>query len=68
MAQGAHVTGNLLHDNQDQDLFLEVDHGPFLVDNNLFLSRQAHLIVSQGGAFAHNLIAGGMHVTPSTPA
>ncbi|MGO8674325.1 MAG: right-handed parallel beta-helix repeat-containing protein [Limisphaerales bacterium] len=64
MAQGAHVTGNLLHDNQDQDLFLEVDHGPFLVDNNLFLSRQAQLIVSQGGAYAHNLIAGDMHVIP----
>jgi alpha-N-arabinofuranosidase len=64
MAQGAHVTRNLLHDNQDQDLFLEVDHGPFLVDNNVFLSPQAQLIVSQGGAYAHNLIAGNMHVIP----
>lgn len=64
MAQGTHVTGNLLHDNQQIDLFLEVDHGPFLVDNNIFLSRQSQLIVSQGGAYAHNLIAGGLNMIP----
>jgi len=64
MAQGAHVTGNLLHDNLDQDLFLEVDHGPFLVDNNLFLSSQMLLMVSRGGAFAHNLVTGNTHVVP----
>ena len=39
MAQGTRVTRNLLHDNEHADLFVEVDHGPFLVDNNLFLSR-----------------------------
>ena len=64
MAQGAHVTGNLLHDNLDQDLFLEVDHGPFLVDNNLFLSPQTLLMVSRGGAFAHNLVTGNTRVVP----
>lgn len=64
MAQGARLTGNLLHDNADQDLFFEVDHGPFLVDNNLLLSRQSQLIVSQGGAYAHNLIAGSLHLIP----
>ena len=64
MAQGAHVTGNLLHDNLDQDLFMEVDHGPFLVDNNIFLSPQMLLIFSQGGAFAHNLVTGNMRVVP----
>ena len=37
MTQGTRVTGNLLHDNS-QDLFVEVNHGPFLVDNNIFLS------------------------------
>ena len=64
MAQGAHVTGNLFHDNESQDLFLEVDHGPYLVDNNIFLSPRALLLVSQGGAYAHNLIAGGMVMHP----
>jgi alpha-N-arabinofuranosidase len=60
MAQGTRVTRNLLHDNRDQDLFVEVDHGPFLVDNNIFLSPKTLLTVSQGGAYIHNLIAGGM--------
>lgn len=61
MAQGTRVTGNLLHDNLDQDLFVEVDHGPFIVDNNIFLSHTTLLSVSQGGAYIHNLIAGEMH-------
>ena len=59
MAQGTRVSANLFHDNLDQDLFVEVDHGPFLVDNNVFLSPTAFLVVSQGGAYCHNLIAGG---------
>jgi alpha-N-arabinofuranosidase len=58
MAQGTRVSANLFHQNQDQDLFVEVDHGPFLVDNNLFLSPTTLLDVSEGGAYAHNLIAG----------
>jgi alpha-L-arabinofuranosidase len=64
MAQGSQVAGNLLHDNRQFDLFCEVDHGPYLVANNIFLSRQTHLTVSQGGAYAHNLIAGGIQVHP----
>lgn len=63
MAQGAHITRNIFHDNS-LDLFMEVDHGPFLVDNNLFLSPNSMWMNSQGGAFAHNLIAGGLSVTP----
>lgn len=58
MAQGTHVTKNLLHDNTVQDFALEVNHGPVLVDNNLFLSPQlAQVRLSQGVAFVHNLIA-----------
>ncbi|MCU0871462.1 MAG: carbohydrate-binding protein [Pirellulaceae bacterium] len=62
MAQGARVTGNLYHDNQSFDLFVEVDHGPFLVDNNLFLSPTMVLSVSQGGAYVHNLALGGLNI------
>jgi alpha-N-arabinofuranosidase len=58
MAQGTRVTANLMHDNAAEDLFVEVNHGPFLVDNNLFLSRVSLLDVSEGGAYAHNLFAG----------
>ena len=45
MAQGARVTRNVLHDNEaTQDLFVEVNHGPFLVDNNLFYPPTGSMI------------------------
>ena len=58
MAQGTRVTANLFHDNLDRDLFVEVNHGPFVVDNNLFLSASSLLDMSEGGAYAHNLFGG----------
>ncbi len=58
MAQGIRVSGNLFHDNAGQDLFVEVDHVPFMVDNNLFLSSVSLLDMSEGGAYAHNLFCG----------
>jgi hypothetical protein len=71
MAQGTHITGNLLYDNSTDDLFVEVNHGPFLVDNNIFLSGLSLRDWSQGGAYAHNLIAGRISSRPeprrSTP-
>lgn len=58
MAQGARVTRNLLHDNRVVEVSFEVNHGPILVDNNLFLSPELGQIkLSQGLAFVHNLIA-----------
>ncbi len=59
MAQGAQVTDNFFHDNRVQDIFFEMQHGPILVANNLFLSkRHAFEMNSQGIAFAHNLVLG----------
>lgn len=63
MAQGTRVSSNLFHDN-DNDVFVEVDHGPFLFDNNLFLSPVSLHDNSQGGAYAHNLFAGAINVNP----
>ncbi len=57
-AQGARVSGNAFFDNTDQDLFIEVCHGPCVIDNNLFLSPVSLLNVSQGSAFVHNLFLG----------
>lgn len=58
MTQGTRVTRNLLHDNRVQDFSLEVNHGPIIVDNNLFLSPElAQVKLSQGVAFVHNTIA-----------
>ena len=70
MTQGAQVTGNLLHDNHS-DIFSEVNHGPYLVANNILLSGTAIDNQSNGGAFCHNLMTGNYRVRPelgrSTP-
>jgi alpha-N-arabinofuranosidase len=67
MAQGARVSRNLLHDNETtQDLFVEVSHGPFLVDHNFFLSGNGLYDISNGGAYAHNLFAGRVIAVPLT--
>jgi len=59
MTQGTRVTGNLIHDCRAPDLFVEVNHGPFLIDNNLLLSNTGVLNGgSNGGAYVHNLITG----------
>jgi alpha-N-arabinofuranosidase len=67
MAQGARVSQNLFHDNLSYDLFFEVDHGPILVDNNIFLSGHALESRSRGCAFAHNLFAGAIHANAYDP-
>lgn len=65
MAQGPRITGNLLHDNAT-DLFIEVDHGPFLIDHNFLLSKSSVHDWSQGGAYAHNLIMGTIEAKTET--
>ncbi len=57
-AQGARVSGNLFYNNTEEDIFIEVCHGPHLVDNNILLSKTSINDFSQGGAYIHNLIAG----------
>ena len=70
-AQGTRVTQNLFHDNVPpvgaqinsnlglgEDIFVEVSHGPTLIDNNLLLSDIACRLSTQGIALVHNFIAG----------
>ena len=72
-AQGTRVTQNLFHDNTlpfehlmrlenlgacGEDIFIEVSHGPTLVDDNLLLSTRSLKLATQGVAVVHNLIAG----------
>jgi alpha-L-arabinofuranosidase len=54
MAQGARVSRNLYYANS-LDLFLEVNHGPILLDNNLLLSANSVNSRSRGVAYVHNL-------------
>jgi len=58
MAQGTRISKNICYDNISQDLFLEVNHGPVLVDNNLFLSPWGIRSLSTGTAYVHNLVTG----------
>ena len=70
-AQGTRITQNLLHDNQrpefakqltggmmSQDLFVEVGHGPTLIDHNILLSDATLRMATEGVAMVHNLICG----------
>lgn len=74
-AQGTRVSQNLFHDNcfpndynadpknmdgLGEDIFVEVSHGPTLIDNNILLSDHALKIPTQGLAFVHNFIAGSL--------
>ncbi|MBP3217579.1 MAG: right-handed parallel beta-helix repeat-containing protein, partial [Lachnospiraceae bacterium] len=72
-AQGTRITQNLLHDNirpafakqltggmPSQDLFVEVSHGPTLIDNNILLSDVSLRFATQGVAMVHNLICGAL--------
>ena len=61
MAQGARVSSNLLYDNLAEDVFFEVDHGPYVVDNNIMLSPKSIAENTDGGAFLHNLITGNIN-------
>lgn len=58
-AQGTRVSGNLFYSN-NRDFFVEVSHGPYLVDHNIMASEYAIDNVSQGGAYINNLICGKM--------
>jgi len=64
MAQGTRVSRNLLYQNDYVDFFPEVDHGPYLVENNFLLSTHSIKDYSEGGAYIHNLIAGSVSCAP----
>jgi alpha-L-arabinofuranosidase len=58
MTQGTRVSGNTLFENQQWDLFIEVSHGPYVVDNNWLMSTTSLRDAAQGGAYVHNLFGG----------
>lgn len=62
-AQGTRVSRNLYYAN-NRDLFVEVSHGPYLVEHNIFGSRAALELFSQGGAFVNNLVCGTVSLEP----
>jgi alpha-N-arabinofuranosidase len=65
MGQGAEVSGNVAFNNST-DLYLEVNHGPALVANNILLSPLALSSKSRGTAFVHNLFGGRLSAGTTT--
>ena len=58
MGQGAIIRDNLVYNTGAPGLYLEVNHGPILVANNILLSEIAMSNRSRGTAFVHNLFGG----------
>lgn len=47
-----------LYGEVGEDVFVEVSHGPTLIDNNIMLSTRALKLAAQGAAVVHNIIGG----------
>ncbi len=61
--QGTRISRNVYYAN-NRDLFVEVSHGPYLVDHNVFASAVSVESFSQGGAFVNNLLCGTLRWEP----
>lgn len=57
--QGTRVSRNICFSNS-RDAYIEVSHGPYVVDHNIFASNYALDNYAQGGAYINNLIVGKM--------
>ena len=62
--QGTRVSRNIYYAN-NRDLFVEVSHGPYIVDHNIFGSKASLESWSQGGAYVNNLVCGTVWLSPS---
>lgn len=52
--QGIRITGNIIYNTEAAPLFLEMNHGPSLVDNNILIGNDVRSN-SEATVFAHNL-------------
>jgi len=57
--QGTRITGNVIYDTEAENIFLEMDHGPTLIDNNILIGQAIRergiRSNSEATVFAHNL-------------
>jgi len=64
--QGIRITGNVIYDTQAATVFLEMNHGPTLVDNNILIGENVRSN-SEATVFAHNLFVDcGYQYNPDT--
>ena len=59
--QGTRISRNLFYANS-RDLFIEVSHGPYLVEHNVLASPASLELFSQGGAFVQNVFGGSVRL------
>ncbi|SDU93641.1 Protein of unknown function [Microlunatus sagamiharensis] len=59
--QGTRVSRNVFARNS-RDLFVEVSHGPYVVDHNVFGSPVSVESFSQGGAYVGNVLCGSLRL------
>jgi len=64
--QGVRITGNIIYNTEAETVFLEMDHGPTLVDNNILIGKPIRSN-SEATVFAHNLFVDcGYEYSPDT--
>lgn len=64
--QGIRITRNIIYNTQAETVFLEMDHGPSLVDNNVLIGQPVRSN-SEATVFAHNLFVDcGYEYNPDT--
>jgi alpha-N-arabinofuranosidase len=64
--QGIRITGNVIYNTEAANIFLEMNHGPILVDNNILVGQPTRSN-SEATVFAHNLFVDcGYEYSPDT--
>jgi len=64
--QGIRITRNIIYNTEAATVFLEMNHGPILVDNNILIGQSIRSN-SEATVFAHNLFADcGYEYNPDT--
>jgi alpha-N-arabinofuranosidase len=64
--QGIRITGNVIYNTEAATVFLEMNHGPILVDNNVLIGQPVRSN-SEATVFAHNLFVDcGYEYNPDT--
>jgi len=53
--QGTRITGNIIYDTEAETIFLEMNHGPALIDNNILIG-QGLKSNSEATLIVHNLL------------
>ena len=58
--QGTRITGNIIYNTEAETIFLEMNHGPALIDNNILIGEGLKSN-SEATIIAHNLLVDGKY-------